>query len=433
MKTEADSRRLAESLVSIGNASGVKTEALITRMDAPLGRAVGNALEVIECLDVLKGRGPTDLVDVCVELTARMLVFGRVADDVADGKERARRALASGLGLERFRQIVEQQGGDPRIVDDDRLLPTAPACHTITAVRSGFLTSLDAELVGRASVALGAGRDRVEDSVDPAVGIMVIAAPRGRAAGRRSGVGAALPRHRPTRRRDRAGDAGDSDGRPAPRGITAYRRGGSLMADEREMRAGARRSSTTDLAIVAGAIGLAVVAALAARLGVPQAQPLVGAVVVLGIAYAFSIDRSPRDRFANGDLGIGPAGGLRADRAQDGRRPAGVRDARQLDHPAPGLRLRGVVVRLRPVGRQRTMADSGEGARTGRVELARGLPRGADDHLRGRALRHPVLLRHHADRRSCVRRGDASRDARQRRRVAERGRQHLHGARRRRR
>ena len=177
MKTEADSRRLAESLVSIGNASGVKTEAIITRMDVPLGRAVGNALEVIECLDVLKGRGPTDLVDICVELTARMLVLGGVADGLADGKQRARRALASGLGLERFRQIVEQQGGDPRIVDDDRLLPTAPDCHTVTAVRSGFLTRLDAELIGRASVALGAGRDRVEDAVDPAVGIKVIAAP----------------------------------------------------------------------------------------------------------------------------------------------------------------------------------------------------------------------------------------------------------------
>ncbi|MEP7307287.1 MAG: thymidine phosphorylase [Acidobacteriota bacterium] len=177
MKTEADSRRLAESLVSIGNASGVKTEAIITRMDAPLGRAVGNALEVIECLDVLKGRGPADLVDVTVELTARMLVVGGAADDLADGKRRARSALSSGLGLDRFRRIIEQQGGNPRIVDDESLLPTAPRRHVITTVRSGFLARLDAELVGRASVGLGAGRDRVEDPVDPAVGITVIAKP----------------------------------------------------------------------------------------------------------------------------------------------------------------------------------------------------------------------------------------------------------------
>src|SRR5499426_3105752 len=92
MKTEADSRRLAESLVSIGNASGVKTEAVVTRMDAPLGREVGNANEIIECIAVLKGRGPQDLVDVSVELTARMLVLGRVADDFADAEEQARDA-----------------------------------------------------------------------------------------------------------------------------------------------------------------------------------------------------------------------------------------------------------------------------------------------------------------------------------------------------
>jgi len=107
MKTEHDSRRLAESLVSIGTASGVKTEAIITRMDAPLGRAVGNALEVIECLEVLKGRGPADLIAVSIELTARMLVLGRVATDVADGERQARAAIASGLGLERFRVIRE--------------------------------------------------------------------------------------------------------------------------------------------------------------------------------------------------------------------------------------------------------------------------------------------------------------------------------------
>src|SRR5207244_8614972 len=123
MKTEADSRRLAESLVSIGNASGVRTEAIITSMESPLGRAVGNALEVIECLEVLKGRGPSDLIEVSVELTARMLVLGRVADDLAEADKRVRDAIASGAGCERFRQIVEAQGGDPRVVDDYSRLP----------------------------------------------------------------------------------------------------------------------------------------------------------------------------------------------------------------------------------------------------------------------------------------------------------------------
>jgi pyrimidine-nucleoside phosphorylase len=177
MKTEADSRRLAESLVSIGKASGVRTEALITAMDAPLGCAVGNALEVVECLDVLKGGGPADLVDVSVALAARMLVLGRAAADLAEGERRVRAAIASGEGLDRFRQIVEQQGGDPRVVDDYGRLPAAPERHLVRAPVAGFLARLDAELVGRASVALGAGRDRVEDPVDPAVGIILRAKP----------------------------------------------------------------------------------------------------------------------------------------------------------------------------------------------------------------------------------------------------------------
>jgi len=177
MKTEADSRKLAESLVSIGNASGVKTEAVITAMDTPLGLAVGNALEVVECIDVLKGRGPADLIEVSVELTARMLVLGGVAGDVAAGRQQARDTIASGAGLDRFRAIVEAQGGDARVIDDESRLPHVAERHVVTATRSGVLTRLDAELVGRASVALGAGRDRVEDPVDFAVGIMIKAKP----------------------------------------------------------------------------------------------------------------------------------------------------------------------------------------------------------------------------------------------------------------
>ncbi len=177
MKTEAHSRQLAESLVAIGNASGVKTEAIITAMDAPLGRAVGNALEVIECVDVLKGGGPADLIEVSVELTVRMLLLGRVAANRADATRRVHDAITSGAGLERFRQIVEQQGGDPRIVDDYKRLPHVSGREIVTAGRAGYLERLDAELVGRASVVLGAGRDRVEDPVDFAVGIMVLAKP----------------------------------------------------------------------------------------------------------------------------------------------------------------------------------------------------------------------------------------------------------------
>jgi pyrimidine-nucleoside phosphorylase len=177
MKTEADSRRLAASLVAIGNASGVRTEALITSMESPLGCAVGNALEVIECLEVLKGGGPGDLVALSVELACRMLLLGGVAATRHEAEESVRRAIASGAALERFRAMVEAQGGDPRVVDDYARLPAAPARHLVEAPGSGFLDRVDAALVGRASVALGAGRDRVEDPVDPAVGVMVRAKP----------------------------------------------------------------------------------------------------------------------------------------------------------------------------------------------------------------------------------------------------------------
>jgi pyrimidine-nucleoside phosphorylase len=182
MKTEADSRRLAESLVSIGNASGVKTEAIITAMDAPLGRAVGNALEVIECIEVLKGRGPQDLIDVSVELTLRMLVLGGKAATRAEGERQVRAAIASGAGLQRFTRIIEHQGGDPRVVDDYQRLPHVGGRQVTVASRAGFVTAVDAGLVGRASVALGAGRDRVEDPVDFAVGIIVLVKPGDRVA-----------------------------------------------------------------------------------------------------------------------------------------------------------------------------------------------------------------------------------------------------------
>jgi pyrimidine-nucleoside phosphorylase len=177
MKTESDSRRLAESLVAIGNASGVKSEAIITRMNSPLGCAVGNGLEVVECLEVLKGRGPADLVDLSVELAARMLVLGGVAENRAEAQQKVRGAIASGAGLERFRRIIEQQGGDPHVVDDYGRIAAAPERDVVRAPRQGFLAGLDAALVGRASVALGAGRDRVEDSIDHAAGIMVVVKP----------------------------------------------------------------------------------------------------------------------------------------------------------------------------------------------------------------------------------------------------------------
>jgi pyrimidine-nucleoside phosphorylase len=173
MKTRADAKQLAVSLVNNGKANGLRTEALITAMDAPLGRAIGNSLEVKECIDTLRGEGPKDLEDLSVELAARMVrIAGQAADDAAATKK-VREALAGGRGLDLFRKLVEGQGGDPRVVDDPHRLPAVANRESITAHRDGYLAGLDAEAVGRATMVLGAGRDRVEDNVDPAVGAIV--------------------------------------------------------------------------------------------------------------------------------------------------------------------------------------------------------------------------------------------------------------------
>jgi pyrimidine-nucleoside phosphorylase len=177
MKTEVDARELARALVAIGHASGVRTEALLTAMDAPLGRAVGNTNEVIESIEALKGRGPDDLVDLSVALAARMLVLSNVDPDSASAERRVRRALASGAGLEKFRDMVTQQGGNPRVVDDYSLIPVAAKTHAIAAPRSGYVAALDAFLIGRVSMLLGAGREQASDEIDRTVGVTVRARP----------------------------------------------------------------------------------------------------------------------------------------------------------------------------------------------------------------------------------------------------------------
>jgi pyrimidine-nucleoside phosphorylase len=175
MKTPADARRLAESLVSIGEAAGVRTEALLTSMDAPLGRAVGNAVEIIECVETLKGNGPADVEALSVDLATRMLIVSGVESDPACAEGRIRHAIRDGSGLEKLKQIVENQGGDPRAIDDPSRMPSTPDRDFVTAPRDGFVAAMRAEAVGRAGVLLGAGRDRLDAGIDPAVGLMVLA------------------------------------------------------------------------------------------------------------------------------------------------------------------------------------------------------------------------------------------------------------------
>jgi thymidine phosphorylase len=175
MKTPDSALRLAESLVATGNASGVRTAALVTAMDEPLGHNVGNALEVIECLETLKGRGPPDLEALAIYLAARLVFLAGAAADVESAQKRVGAALRSGAGLEKFREVVLQQGGDPRCLDDYGRLPSAPGRALVRATHSGYVTRLDAESIGRATMLLGAGRNRVEDSIDHGVGAILLA------------------------------------------------------------------------------------------------------------------------------------------------------------------------------------------------------------------------------------------------------------------
>ncbi|MGH9256323.1 MAG: thymidine phosphorylase [Vicinamibacterales bacterium] len=176
MKTEPDATTLARLLVAIGTQQGVRTEALITNMDAPLGRAVGNAVEVIECIQTLKGEGPDDLTALVVALASRILVLsGRFVD--GDAEPAVRRVLASGAALDKLRLMIEAQGGDARVVDDSGRLPSAGRRQAITASCSGYIETLQADLLGRASMALGAGRQRIEERIDHGAGVLIAKKP----------------------------------------------------------------------------------------------------------------------------------------------------------------------------------------------------------------------------------------------------------------
>jgi pyrimidine-nucleoside phosphorylase len=177
MKTLPDATALAETMVSIGTRVSLRTEALLTSMDAPLGHCIGNALEIRECIDTLYGQGPADLERLCTALASRMLCAGGVAQTLERGEALVRDALQSGRAAERFRQVVERQGGDPRVVADPDRLPRARTVETFVADRPGFVRQVRADRVGLASMLLGAGRDRLDAEIDPAAGIVLRAAP----------------------------------------------------------------------------------------------------------------------------------------------------------------------------------------------------------------------------------------------------------------
>jgi len=173
MKREQDAGFLAELMVETGQLVGKKVIALITDMDQPLGTHIGNSLEVIEVLEVLRGAGPADLQELCLELAGWMLQAGGVSETLGQGRSEAMKLIRSGAALEKFRQMVELQGGDAAVVDDISKLPSSKHTAEVTAANSGFIAEIDTQAVGIASVILGGGRNKKEDSVDPSVGIVV--------------------------------------------------------------------------------------------------------------------------------------------------------------------------------------------------------------------------------------------------------------------
>lgn len=173
MQKLEDSKKLAQTMVAIGKGLGRRMRAVITDMSQPLGRAVGNALEIEECIECLKGGGPEDLMAVTYRLGAEMLVMGERAQDLETGERILRQIVSTGQGLEKFREMVSAQGGDPKVADEPgRVLSRAKYALGLKAMRDGFVSSMDTREIGMAGVELGCGRLRMEDGIDPAVGFI---------------------------------------------------------------------------------------------------------------------------------------------------------------------------------------------------------------------------------------------------------------------
>jgi pyrimidine-nucleoside phosphorylase/thymidine phosphorylase len=173
MVKEEDSRALAEAMLAIGKGMGKKIVALITDMEQPLGRTVGNALEIVECIETLRGKGPEDLETLSVELAAWMLTLAGASADLDAARARVREALSSGAGLRKFQEVIGLQGGDPRVCDDVLRLPRAKETVELRVEAAGRVTGIACRAVGTAAMLLGAGRETVDSTIDPGVGLVL--------------------------------------------------------------------------------------------------------------------------------------------------------------------------------------------------------------------------------------------------------------------
>ena len=173
MKKQVDARKLAQMMVGIGRRLDKKVQALITDMNQPLGYAIGNALEVMEVSQTLHNEGPEDLRKLSLELAARMIFVAKITKTLEEARELAEKKLSDGSAYKKFCQVVEAQGGNANALEKFELLPNATGMREITTQRAGFVSAIDAEYIGRASTMMGAGRDRKEDAVDHAVGVIL--------------------------------------------------------------------------------------------------------------------------------------------------------------------------------------------------------------------------------------------------------------------
>lgn len=171
MKTIEDSIDLAKTMVAIGNDLGKETIALISNMDQPLGRAVGNALEVREAIETLKGNGPDDLYELSLAIGSQMLILAKLAKDEREAREKLNRVIQNGRALEKLRELIIAQGGDARLIDQPELLPQAKYIFDIISAQDGFIKDIKGDEVGMGALMLGAGRDKIDSKIDLGVGI----------------------------------------------------------------------------------------------------------------------------------------------------------------------------------------------------------------------------------------------------------------------
>ncbi len=173
METLEEARQLANLMVDIGQLAGREVVALLSDMNQPLGNAVGNSLEVIEAIETLKDNGPEDFLEHCLHVSAHMLVLGKRAQDLNEGHAMAEKSITDGSAFEKFRVLVEAQGGDVSYVDNTSKFPRAEYVEVVESPRNGYLAQVQARTIGEAAVALGAGRERKSDPIDHAVGLLI--------------------------------------------------------------------------------------------------------------------------------------------------------------------------------------------------------------------------------------------------------------------